>query len=189
MSDKREQLLEASIDLFAKEGFWNTPTARIAKHAKVATGTLFNYFPSKEELIDEVYVQLKHELFDALKVGFPTDADGRTCFKHIWSGYVRWGVANPTRFMLLEQLRMSDLVSQEARGQIDQEAGFMTELLDAGIENKVFRDVPKDYLITVIMANVESSVKYAIASDLNEDGLEAFCENGFEMLWKSIAAD
>ncbi|MCW5843897.1 MAG: helix-turn-helix transcriptional regulator [Caldilinea sp.] len=44
MSDKKQQLLEASIDLFAREGFWNTSTASIAKHAGVATGTLFNYF-------------------------------------------------------------------------------------------------------------------------------------------------
>lgn len=189
MSDKREQLLEASIDLFAKEGFWNTPTARIAKHAKVATGTLFNYFPSKEELIDEVYIQLKQELFEALKTGLPVEADGKTCFRHIWFGYIKWGVANPKRFLLLEQLRLSDLVSQEARGQIDQEAAFMTDLLSAGIENKVFRDVPEDYLVTVILANVESSVKYAIASGMNENELATFCENGFEMLWKCISVD
>ena len=61
MSDKRTQVLEASIDLFAEEGFWNTPTTRIAKHAGVGTGTLFNYFDSKEGLIDSVYMELKRE--------------------------------------------------------------------------------------------------------------------------------
>ena len=58
MSDKKQQLLEASIDLFAREGFWNTSTASIARHAGVATGTLFNYFPSKDALIDAVYMHL-----------------------------------------------------------------------------------------------------------------------------------
>lgn len=38
MKDKRTQLIEATIDLFSKEGFWNTSTARISKHAGVATG-------------------------------------------------------------------------------------------------------------------------------------------------------
>ncbi|MCA9956904.1 MAG: helix-turn-helix transcriptional regulator, partial [Anaerolineales bacterium] len=73
MNDKAMQLIEASIDLFAQEGFWNTPTSRIAKHAGVGTGTLFNYFESKDGLIDAVYKQLKQEWMVHLLAGFPQD--------------------------------------------------------------------------------------------------------------------
>jgi AcrR family transcriptional regulator len=31
MNEKQKQIIEASIDLFAQQGFWNTPTSRIAK--------------------------------------------------------------------------------------------------------------------------------------------------------------
>ena len=51
MSDKGIQFLKAAIDRLSKEGFWGSPTARIAKHAQVATGTPFNDFPSKEASI------------------------------------------------------------------------------------------------------------------------------------------
>ena len=60
-SPKKQALLEAAIELFAKDGFWNTTTANIAKHAEVATGTLFTYFPTKNDLLDEVYLMIKRE--------------------------------------------------------------------------------------------------------------------------------
>ena len=49
---KKQALLEAAIELFAKDGFWQTTTASIAQEAGVATGTLFTYFPTKNDLID-----------------------------------------------------------------------------------------------------------------------------------------
>ncbi|HEV3121715.1 MAG TPA: TetR/AcrR family transcriptional regulator, partial [Isosphaeraceae bacterium] len=40
----------AAQGLFAKEGFANATTRDIAKEAGIATGTLFNYFPTKEAI-------------------------------------------------------------------------------------------------------------------------------------------
>ena len=59
---KKQALLKAVIELFAKDGFWHTTTANIAKHARVATGTLFTYFPTKNDLLDEVYLMIKREV-------------------------------------------------------------------------------------------------------------------------------
>ncbi len=58
---KKQALLEAAIELFAKDGFWQTTTASIAQEAGVATGKLFNYFPTKNDLIDELYLSIKRE--------------------------------------------------------------------------------------------------------------------------------
>lgn len=43
--DKREQLLQAALELFAEQGFRGTSTAQIAKHAGVAT---LDYFTGKQ---------------------------------------------------------------------------------------------------------------------------------------------
>lgn len=47
--DKRQTILRAAIQLFAEEGL-NAPTARIAKLAGVAEGTVFTYFTNKDGL-------------------------------------------------------------------------------------------------------------------------------------------
>lgn len=62
---------DSFIDLFAKEGFWNTPTSRIAKHAGVGTGTLVNYYESKDVLINAVYAHLKQEVMGEVIDDYP----------------------------------------------------------------------------------------------------------------------
>jgi AcrR family transcriptional regulator len=48
----RKRILEASQKLFARHGFEATTTRDIARAANIAVGTLFNYFPTKESVID-----------------------------------------------------------------------------------------------------------------------------------------
>lgn len=48
--ETRRRLLEAGARLFAERGFGATTTRDIAKSAMLASGTMFNYFRTKEEL-------------------------------------------------------------------------------------------------------------------------------------------
>jgi AcrR family transcriptional regulator len=49
-SATRKRIVEAAQQLFAAEGFEAATTRDIASAAKIATGTLFNYFPTKESI-------------------------------------------------------------------------------------------------------------------------------------------
>jgi AcrR family transcriptional regulator len=58
LMDKRtrkiEQILETSLLLFSKKGFYSTTIPDIAKEMNMSVGNLYNYFSSKEELAREV---------------------------------------------------------------------------------------------------------------------------------------
>lgn len=47
----RKRILDAASELFRKQGFEATTTRDIARAAKIAAGTLFNYFPTKEAIV------------------------------------------------------------------------------------------------------------------------------------------
>src|SRR4051812_1231077 len=49
----KERIVAAALDLFRKRGFDSTTTRDIAQAAQIATGTLFNYFPTKESIAAE----------------------------------------------------------------------------------------------------------------------------------------
>lgn len=46
----RQAILQAALDLFSRKGFFGTTTREISDKAKIAEGTLFNYFRTKEDL-------------------------------------------------------------------------------------------------------------------------------------------
>lgn len=47
----RQRILDAAEDLFARDGFDATPTARIARRANVPKGLVFYYFPKKIDVL------------------------------------------------------------------------------------------------------------------------------------------
>lgn len=47
----RQRILESAVTLFRTRGYETTTTRDIADAAQIATGTLFNYFPTKEAII------------------------------------------------------------------------------------------------------------------------------------------
>ena len=83
MQHKPEAILAAALRCSAKEGV-HVSTARIASAAGVSNGSLFNYFPTKQALIDDLYVWIKIDLaaaageFDDKNLGFPSTCRSRT---------------------------------------------------------------------------------------------------------------
>nr|WP_320113931.1 TetR/AcrR family transcriptional regulator [uncultured Desulfuromonas sp.] len=61
MKCKKDQIIEAAVDLFSEQGFAETSTAEIASRSNVAQGTLFYHFKSKEGILLEVMRQLLEE--------------------------------------------------------------------------------------------------------------------------------
>ena len=59
-TDRRRQLLDSALDLFAAKGFEGTTTKEIAAAAGVTEAIIFRHFPSKEALYSAV-LDRKHE--------------------------------------------------------------------------------------------------------------------------------
>ncbi|MBK8904040.1 MAG: TetR/AcrR family transcriptional regulator [Anaerolineaceae bacterium] len=186
MQEKEKQLIEASIDLFAKEGFWNTPTARIAKHAGVATGTLFNYFESKDVLIDAVYQQLKREWLLHVMAGYPAEGTIKARVEHIWFRFIDWGVRFPVRYRLMMQLKLSNLVSAEVQQSQESELAFAYAMIEQGIQEGLFVVASPHYLEEVFLAQLEAAVRYATDHALTDMPLTRHIAQGFEIFWKGV---
>src|SRR3954454_8759942 len=60
----RRAILKAALDLFAEKGFYNTTTKSISRKAKIAEGTLFNYFATKEDLALYFFEQELGQIID-----------------------------------------------------------------------------------------------------------------------------
>jgi len=60
----REKILSVALELFAKKGFHATSISQIAKKAKISKGLMYNYFASKEKLLDEIIQEGFNSLAD-----------------------------------------------------------------------------------------------------------------------------
>ena len=100
---KRQQLLDTALALFVTNGVQTTSTASIAREAGVATGTLFHHFPSKQDLVDTLYLEAKQDLAEAL--GTPPDTGPlKEQLKLLWDKALAWAMAHPNQLKLMLQL-------------------------------------------------------------------------------------
>lgn len=54
-ASKRERILRAATDVFAKSGYFNAKVSEIAKAAGVADGTIYLYFDGKEDILITIF--------------------------------------------------------------------------------------------------------------------------------------
>ena len=70
MEDKKAELFRCGKEIFGSKGFKDTSVADITKMAGFAVGTFYNYYPSKEKLFMEIYIEeneaLKRKLMMAV---------------------------------------------------------------------------------------------------------------------------
>lgn len=76
--NRKAQILETALELFANEGYYPTSISKIAKKAGISKGLMYNYFTSKEQLVREIIDRgLRHLLstYDPDRDGVLTDME------------------------------------------------------------------------------------------------------------------
>jgi AcrR family transcriptional regulator len=62
MTDRRQELLDAAVRVFARKGFRAARVGDIAEEAGVAHGLLYHYFRSKDEVLETIFRDTWHLL-------------------------------------------------------------------------------------------------------------------------------
>src|ERR1700760_787030 len=127
--DKREAIMAAAIRVIAAQG-WSAPTAAIAKEAGVANGSLFNYFPTKADLLNALYLELKAEMASISLDCLPTGSDLRHQALHMWSHWLHWAASYPERRRTLAHLGVSPDITAASHQSAHQAMAGIAELLE-----------------------------------------------------------
>jgi AcrR family transcriptional regulator len=181
--EKRQAILDAALRVFAERGIAHAPTWAISKAAGVAEGSLFTYFGSKDELIAELYRELRQDFSRHLD-GLPDEEDARTRLKFIWDKYLELGRTHPERLKVLSQLRASGTLFKE-----NEEPTFaFREILRATHEvtkGKELHGAPPEYLVLIMRAHAEMTMEFINA---HPESAEMCRETGFRILWNGLTA-
>jgi AcrR family transcriptional regulator len=181
--EKRSAILNASMKIIAAQGL-SASTAAIGKQAGVSTGALFTYFPTKADLLNELYVELKAGLAAATTVGLPSQADTRDQVRHVWNGWLDWAIAHPQERRALAHLSVSNEVTPESHETASRAFDDVAALLDRSRADGPMRNVPLMFLASLVTSVVEATIDYMESNPAEADEHAAA---GFEALWRILA--
>jgi TetR/AcrR family transcriptional regulator len=72
---QRQEMLAAALDLFSEKGYHNVSMHQIAEKAEFAIGTLYKFFPNKEELYKALVAEQCDRYHDAIVGAIETPDD------------------------------------------------------------------------------------------------------------------
>lgn len=76
-ADRRRQILDAAVAVFARQGFHGCRVSDIADEAHVAYGLVYHYFSSKDEILDTLFLERWELLLVAIRETDATDLPAR----------------------------------------------------------------------------------------------------------------
>jgi AcrR family transcriptional regulator len=178
----RNAILSTATQVFAGRGL-GAPTAAITTAARIAEGSLFTYFKTKDELINALYRELKLELADAIMSSFPRKQSVRHRLEHVWNGYGHWGVANPEQQRVLKQIQVGGGLTEESK-----RAGFapfseIQRMAEDAVTQKIYKDIPQAFIGAALGALAEMTMEFMVREPKRA---EMYRTAGFEMLRAGI---
>lgn len=187
---KRESILKTAKQMFSRYGVRKTNLNEIARMARVAKATIYNYFGSKEQVYFEVLTREVEELMD--KVAAAT-AQTKSPLEKLRAFYrTRFAKMQETPNMLQESWCGNEhLWAQTSlirEGLLKKEIGLLQSILEEGVRAGVFR-MDNIFRTARALGYALKGLEVAPAADLSREELEADFEGLFEVFCRGILVE
>jgi TetR/AcrR family transcriptional repressor of multidrug resistance operon len=160
--DKKEAILKSMLDLIKDNGFHGAPISLIARNAGVASGTIYHYFASKDDIIMELHNKIKAEMAAAM---FTKESAGQAYRQQFFDGWInlcKYFIKNPASLFFHEQFNSSPYAkiaaAKNGKGSISRFNEFFQLGMDKGYLKKM------EYLLiaSAVFGCITATAKYHV---------------------------
>lgn len=152
-----QELLEAALALFVEKGFAATRSEEVAARAGVAKGTLYRYYPSKDELFkamvrENLSVHIAESAAQAAQYQGPI-AELLVQMMRAWWAKVGQGSAGVVcTLLMIEARQFPELAKFYVDEVITPSQNLLGGLIERGIQAGEFRAVPVEATVHMLIA-------------------------------------
>ncbi|MGU3361798.1 TetR/AcrR family transcriptional regulator [Methylobacterium sp. M6A4_1b] len=181
--DRRSAIVSAAIRVIAAHGL-EASTAAIAKEAKISNGSLFTYFTTKSDLLNQVYVDLKEEMAAISFQDLGAKDDPKEQMRQLWSQRLRWAASSPEKHRALMHLTVSNEITPQSL-EIGQRAmAGITRMLERTHRNGPMSHTSMAFVTALVLAVSNATVELMIKDRANA---ETHCATGFDAIWRMLS--
>ena len=183
---KVEAIAAAVYRLTARRGLAAVTLADIGREAGIATSTLYVYYKSREDLLDDLYQKAKTATLLRYAQHDDPAASLKSRVRRIWENIVANRVEHSQQVAFLEQYYHSDFLSDASRALGQRMAAPFLDILIAGQTSEQLKPVAPILLAaTVLGLAKETAILIAEGRLANDEPTRA---SGFQICWDAIRA-
>ena len=140
--DRRRQILDAAIRVFARQGFNACRVSDIAREANVAYGLVYHYFDSKDQVLNELFVERWSLLLAAIQEVDARDIPPRQKLDEV-AGFIIESYRHDPELMkviIIEVTRAANSFTRTHLPEINQAYALIAKIVRDAQESGVFRE-------------------------------------------------
>jgi AcrR family transcriptional regulator len=197
--ERPRELLDAALDLFVERGFAATRMEEIATRAGVSKGTLYLYYPSKEELLKAV---IRERLSDEINaVADEAARHAGSASELLRKLYVQWWLRiydGPTsgvfKLIITEVRGFPEIAELYFREVVEPGSQLIVDMIRRGIATGEFRHVDVDaavhsLLLPMVMLCVHKHSLGACAPTPSLQDPRVFVQQHVDIVVRGLAAE
>ena len=154
--ERKQQLVDAAIVLFAERGYSATRILDICDRAGVAKGLFYWYFPTKLDLFSELVRSMRHQLRKAQADAMSSEADALTRIHQGAAASVRFMAEHATYFSLVEVERADPTIADALRHGSEVYLDDVTALIREAQTDGTVLDADPQLLALGVLGSVSS---------------------------------
>ena len=186
MTDKRADILKATLQLISEHGFHGTPMSKIAEQAGVGAGTIYRYFESKETLINELFLELKKQISQAMLFGFSEEASTEETFRRVLRNTFDYCIQNPQEMFFLEQYHNSPFLTPETEAATLQYLAPLVDAFESAAQAGAIKEFSFEMFSIFVYDMTVALAKRHISGAMPMD--EAQLDIAFQACWDAVRA-
>ena len=184
--DKQQAIAAATFALVEQVGLSGLTMAGIARQAGIATGTLYVYYKSKEDLLNALYEQVKGALAQLITEEAGTALPFRARFQRNWLRMLQHRRAHYPETVFMEQYYNSPWFSEASRQFSARFTSSCLGYFDEARAQQIVKDVPTMLLASSFFGSVRETANLLRSGDLPDT--EAALAQAFSIFWDGIKA-
>lgn len=157
--DKKMSVLNAALQLISEQGFNGTTMSQIAKCANSSVGTIYHYFAGKEELLNELFFDVKKRQSDYVNQDFLNNIRIQDGFKVFCVSIIRFSLEYPIEVSFMDQYENSPLITTETKNKCRFMENIINNLLIRAKEENILKNIPFHILNALILGAILSLTK------------------------------
>jgi len=138
--EKRRQILDAAVRVFARSGFHTSRVGDIAEEAGVAHGLLYHYFSSKDEVLETIFREHWSALLDRVHEAEQTGDDPLEQLQGIAAAMFEGWLNEPDVVkVVVREIARTEEISEHV-GELVRPIGAIRRVIERGQAQGVLRD-------------------------------------------------
>lgn len=182
----RKKLREAVVAEAVENGIGSLSVAGVVDRAKVSAGTVYVHFHTKEDMLQQVFLEIKRE-FHEIMLRSKSEETSQAMIRRMWFDMFDFVADKPQDFLFLEYGNSARFLTPEQEKEAHQMYAEIGEMLQRGIDDGTLAQLDVTLISMLLVAPAMQLARSAVLKDKRL--AQTVVETTFDRVWRSIAND